>query len=123
MRAIVIDDSRAMRAVLRRTLTDLGFDVVEAGNGREGLAVIEETGMPDLAVVDWTMPVMNGLDFVVELRSREGGRRVTIMMVTTESERSQVVRALAAGAHEYVFKPFTPDAIEAKLSILGLVRV
>jgi two-component system chemotaxis response regulator CheY len=122
MRAIVIDDSRAMRTVLRRILSDLGFEVVEAGNGREALTVIEETGMPDLAVVDWTMPVMNGLEFVVELRGREDGRAVSIMMVTTESERAQVVRALAAGAHEYVFKPFTPDAIEAKLAILGLVR-
>ena len=121
MRALVIDDSRAMRTVLKRILIDLGFDVLEATEGRSALALLDEQGLPELAVVDWNMPVMDGLEFVNELRSREGGRGVVIMMVTTENERSQVVRALAAGAHEYVFKPFTPDAIAAKLAILGLV--
>jgi two-component system chemotaxis response regulator CheY len=123
VRALVIDDSRAMRTVLRRILTDLSFEVFEAGDGSSALAVLDEHGLPDLAVVDWNMPVMDGLEFVTELRGREGGRAVVIMMVTTENERSQVVRALAAGAHEYVFKPFTPDAIAAKLALLGLVEV
>lgn len=122
MRALVIDDSRAMRTVLRRILVDLGLDVVEAGDGRSALALVEEHGYPELAIVDWNMPVMDGLEFVTELRSRDGGRDVVIMMVTTENEGSQVVRALAAGAHEYVFKPFTPDAISAKLALLGLVE-
>lgn len=121
MRALVIDDSRAMRTVLARILVDLGFEITEAGDGRSALDSVERDGMPDLAVVDWNMPVMDGLEFLTELRSREGGRAVTVMMVTTENERTQVVRALAAGAHEYVFKPFTPDAIAAKLELLGLV--
>jgi two-component system chemotaxis response regulator CheY len=122
VRALVIDDSRAMRTVLRRILVDLGLDVLEAGDGRSALAVIDEQGFPELAIVDWNMPVMDGLEFVTELRGRDGGREVVIMMVTTENEGSQVVRALAAGAHEYVFKPFTPDAIAAKLALLGLVE-
>lgn len=122
MRALVIDDSRAMRTVLRRILTDLSFEVLEAGDGQSALDVVDEQGMPDLAVVDWNMPVMDGLGFVTQLRGREDGRSVVIMMVTTENERSQVVRALAAGAHEYVFKPFTPDAIAAKLALLGLIE-
>lgn len=122
MRALVIDDSRAMRTVLKRILVDLGIDVLEAGDGRSALAMIEEHGLPRLAVVDWNMPVMDGLEFVTELRRRDGGRDVVIMMVTTENEGSQVVRALAAGAHEYVFKPFTPDAIAAKLALLGLLE-
>jgi two-component system chemotaxis response regulator CheY len=122
VRALVIDDSRAMRTVLKRTLVSLGMDVLEAGDGRSALSVIEEHGLPKLAIVDWNMPVMDGLEFVTELRQREGGRDVVIMMVTTENEGSQVVRALAAGAHEYVFKPFTPDAIAAKLALLGLVE-
>jgi two-component system chemotaxis response regulator CheY len=122
VRALVVDDSRAMRTVLRRILGDLGFVVDEAGDGEQALATVDAGDMPDLAVVDWNMPVMDGLEFVNGLRAREGGRAVTIMMVTTENERGQVVRALAAGAHEYVFKPFTPDAIAAKLEILGLVK-
>jgi two-component system chemotaxis response regulator CheY len=122
VRALVIDDSRAMRTVLKRILLDLDFEVLEAADGRSALGVVEDQGLPELAVVDWNMPVMDGLEFVSELRARDGGRDVVIMMVTTENERSQVVRALAAGAHEYVFKPFTPDAIAAKLSMLGLVE-
>lgn len=121
MQALVIDDSRAMRSILRRVLVDLGFEVFEAGNGEEALRHVVEHGAPDVALVDWNMPVMDGLQFVVELRSRREYRGVTLMMVTTESEHAQMVRALAAGAHEYLVKPFTPDAVAAKLALLGLV--
>jgi two-component system chemotaxis response regulator CheY len=119
--ALVIDDSRAMRSILRRVLVDLGFEVREAANGQEALTQVVENGAPDVALVDWNMPVMDGLEFVVELRSRREFRGVTLMMVTTESEHAQMVRALAAGAHEYLVKPFTPDAVAAKLALLGLV--
>ncbi|HEX3005260.1 MAG TPA: response regulator [Angustibacter sp.] len=121
MQALVIDDSRAMRSILRRILSQLGFEVFEAANGQEALTHVVEKGAPDVALVDWNMPVMDGLEFVVELRSRREYRGVTLMMVTTESEHAQMVRALAAGAHEYLVKPFTPDAIAAKLALLGLV--
>lgn len=121
MQALVIDDSRAMRSILRRILSQLGFEVFEAANGKEALTHVVENGAPDVALVDWNMPVMDGLEFVVELRSRREYRGVTLMMVTTESEHAQMVRALAAGAHEYLVKPFTPDAIAAKLALLGLV--
>jgi two-component system, chemotaxis family, chemotaxis protein CheY len=120
--AMVIDDSRAMRMILRRVITQLGFEVCEAGNGKEALefmAGAEE--LPTFALVDWNMPEMNGLDFVVAVRADPRLRAVTLMMVTTESEQRQIVRALAAGAHEYVIKPFTPDAIAEKLALLGLV--
>jgi two-component system chemotaxis response regulator CheY len=122
MRALVIDDSRAMRMILRRIAVQLGFEVLEAANGREAmdlLAASEE--LPELALVDWNMPEMNGLEFVTAVRADQKYRTITLMMVTTESEQSQIVRALAAGAHEYVIKPFTPDAIEEKLALLGLV--
>jgi two-component system chemotaxis response regulator CheY len=121
MLALVVDDSRAMRMVLRRIVSGLGFDVVEAGNGQEALDVVEAGPVPDIALVDWNMPVMDGLEFVTAVRSRPELRGVTLMMVTTESEHGQIVRALAAGAHEYVIKPFTPDAIAEKLALLGLV--
>jgi two-component system, chemotaxis family, chemotaxis protein CheY len=120
MRALVIDDSRAMRSILRRIMTGAGYDVVEAENGREALDLLEAGPLPDVALIDWNMPVMNGLDFVTEVRSRADWRTMALMMVTTESEHSNIVRALAAGAHEYVVKPFTPDAIEEKLQLLGL---
>jgi two-component system chemotaxis response regulator CheY len=121
MLALVVDDSRAMRMVLRRIVSGLGFDVVEAGNGQEALDAVDAGPIPDIALVDWNMPVMDGLEFVISVRARPELRGVTLMMVTTESEHGQIVRALAAGAHEYVLKPFTPDAIAEKLALLGLV--
>jgi two-component system chemotaxis response regulator CheY len=122
MMAMVIDDSRAMRLILRRITTQLGYEVCEAGNGKEALEYLAgATELPKFALVDWNMPEMNGLDFVTAVRADQRLRSITLMMVTTESEQSQIVRALAAGAHEYVIKPFTPDAIEEKLALLGLV--
>ncbi len=121
MLALVVDDSRAMRKILGRILERLGFEVVEAGNGQEALEVLGTGQIPELALVDWNMPVMDGLQFVTEVRARDDLRKVTLMMVTTESEHGQIVRALAAGAHEYVIKPFTPDGIVDKLVLLGLV--
>ncbi|GAB3598480.1 chemotaxis response regulator CheY [Angustibacter peucedani] len=123
MRALVIDDSRAMRRIVSRILVDLGYEVVEAGDGKEALGVLEAGPLPDLACIDWNMPVMDGLTFVTHVRQRREWRDVTLMMVTTESEQSQIVRALAAGAHEYLIKPFTADALRDKLVLLGLVPV
>ncbi len=122
MHALVVDDSRAMRMILRRTLTRLGFTVVEAADGQQGMdALAAAETLPDVALVDWNMPVMNGLEFIQAVRKQREYRAMTIMMVTTESEHGQIVRALAAGAHEYVIKPFGDDVIEEKLSMLGLV--
>ena len=120
MRALVLDDSRAMRMVLVRLLREQGWEVVEAGDGQEGLDVLAAGPAVDLVLIDWNMPVMNGLEFVRAVRANEDYSGLTLVMVTTESEHSQVVRALAAGAHEYVFKPFTPEALLGKLSMLGL---
>jgi two-component system chemotaxis response regulator CheY len=119
--AMVIDDSRAMRGILKRILLPLGYEVREAGNGREALDQLWHDNLqPVVALVDWNMPEMNGLEFVVAVRKQKHLRNMTLMMVTTESEHSQIVRALAAGAHEYVIKPFTADAIVDKLAYLGL---
>ena len=124
MRALVIDDSRAMRRIVSGILEGLGYETQQAGDGREGLDVLEGLArdqLPDLVCVDWNMPVMDGLQFVSAVRSNPAWRQVTIMMVTSESEHGQIVRALAAGAHEYVIKPFTADAIRDKLALLGLL--
>ena len=121
MQALVVDDSRAMRAILTRLLDGLGFDVAQAGDGQEALEVLGGGVRPDVILVDWNMPVMDGLTFIKQCRAHEEYRDIVLMMVTTESEQAQIVRALAAGAHEYVIKPFTDDVIAEKLALLGLV--
>ena len=123
MRAIVVDDSRAMRLILKRIVGQIGFEVFEAEDGQAALDLLGTLDpLPNLALVDWNMPNMNGLEFVTAVRADARFREMTLVMVTTESEQSQIVRALAAGAHEYVIKPFTPDAIVEKLALLGLVK-
>lgn len=125
-RALIVDDSKAMRSILRRIVAGIGFETTEAGHGQEALHQLEAataTGqVPELCLIDWNMPVMDGYTFITEVRKRPEWRHITLMMVTTESEQGQIVRALAAGAHEYVIKPFTPDAIVEKLELLGLVH-
>ncbi len=121
MRALVIDDSRAMRRIVSAALEGLGYQTRQAGHGQEALDVLQEGWMPDLCTIDWNMPVMDGLQFVSAVRANPAWRALTLMMVTSESEQGQIVRALAAGAHEYVIKPFTADALRDKLALLGLL--
>jgi two-component system chemotaxis response regulator CheY len=121
MKALVIDDSRTMRRIVSRTLIDLGFEVAEAGDGQQALDALASGPLPELACIDWNMPVMDGLTFVTQVRADQRLRGITLLMVTTESEYGQIVRALAAGAHEYLIKPFTPDALQEKLALLGLM--
>ncbi|HEY1101410.1 MAG TPA: response regulator [Myxococcota bacterium] len=120
MKAIVVDDSRAMRTILKRLLSANGFDVLEAADGRQALETLEASGPVELALVDWNMPVMTGLEFINEVRGRARFDAMPIMMVTTETEGQQVQRALDAGANEYVMKPFTEDVLHDKLVLLGL---
>ncbi|MDO5711824.1 MAG: response regulator [Micrococcales bacterium] len=121
MRALVIDDSRAMRTILTRLMDNLGFEVEAVGDGKQALAAVERGPKPDVCLIDWNMPVMNGLEFIVAVRKNREWRDITLMMVTTEAEQASIVRALAAGAHEYVMKPFTSEIIEGKLAMLGLL--
>jgi len=120
VKALVIDDSKAMRSILSRMLQGLGFEVLEASNGREGLERLQANGKVDLALVDWNMPEMNGLEFIRKVRAEQSYDGVLLMMVTTETEMENVVRALAAGANEYVMKPFTQEIILDKLQIFGM---
>lgn len=122
MKALVVDDSRAMRKIIGGILRREGFEVLEVADGEQAMEILHDpaTGRVDLATIDWNMPMMNGLDLVVNIRAEKELRSITLMMVTTESEHSQIVRALAAGAHEYLIKPFTPEAVNEKLMLLGL---
>jgi two-component system, chemotaxis family, chemotaxis protein CheY len=120
VRALIIDDSKAMRSILGRMLRGLDFEVVEAANGREALEQLQVRGKFDIALVDWNMPEMNGFEFIRAVRAKQMYDGVLLMMVTTETEMGNVVRALAAGANEYVMKPFTQDVILEKLRIFGM---
>ncbi|HSB54584.1 MAG TPA: response regulator [Gemmatimonadales bacterium] len=121
MRALVVDDSRAIRSIIGKTVKELGFEVLEAGHGREALERLAGAGRVDLILVDWNMPEMNGYDFLVAARQSPDWKDTVIMMVTTETEMSQMQRALDAGANEYVMKPFTREALREKLQLVGLV--
>jgi two-component system chemotaxis response regulator CheY len=117
---MIVDDSSAMRGLLGRMLREFGMEVSEARHGRDALTKIEESGIPDLILVDWNMPEMNGLELVRAVRKDLGDRNSVMMMVTTETETSQMVKALAAGANEYLMKPFTKEALLDKLALLGI---
>lgn len=122
MNALVIDDSSTMRLILTRFLVKMGFQVVEATNGREALQRLREMGRPDLVLVDWNMPEMNGMDFVRSVRADRRFDDLPLVMVTTNTELEHVAEALEAGANEYVMKPFTMDVIREKLGLLGFLE-
>ena len=121
MRAIVIDDSRAIRSILGGMLREMGFEVGEAVNGRDAMMHLKASDPPDLAMLDWNMPEMNGFDLLVRVRAIRAFDSMRIVMVTTETETSQMVKALEAGANEYVMKPFTREVIREKLQLLGII--
>lgn len=125
-RAMVIDDSKAIRLILSRTLTDLGYEVSQASNGAEALRSLERGRVAaegySLILVDWNMPEMNGLEFVKRVRANDKYSGVKLMMVTTETQPEQMIAAIEAGANEYVMKPFTREVIEDKLRLLGALQ-
>jgi two-component system chemotaxis response regulator CheY len=121
-KALVVDDSRTIRMILARTLGELGYgEVAEARNGREALEQMAAGEGIALALVDWNMPEMNGLEFVRRMRENNAWAGVKVVMVTTETEVTQMVKALEAGANEYVMKPFTRETIEDKLRLVGAI--
>ncbi|MGA2040587.1 MAG: response regulator [Bryobacteraceae bacterium] len=120
-KALVVDDSRAVRMILSRTLKELGFEVREAANGREALEVIEiEKTAVSLVLADWNMPEINGLELLKQLRQKPELSSLVVVMVTTETELDQMAAALEAGANEYVMKPFTKDILVEKLQLVGV---
>jgi len=109
--------------ILKQLLGKMGFDVVEAGNGREALERLYEMAQADLVLVDWNMPELSGIDFVRSVRANRAYDNLPLVMVTTNVEPEHVAEALEAGADEYVMKPFTLDVIREKLGLLGLTGV
>jgi two-component system chemotaxis response regulator CheY len=117
---LVVDDSRVIRKVARRILEDLGFEIAEAADGVEAMAWCR-TAMPEAILVDWNMPVMDGLDFVRQLRAEPNGDRPVVVFCTVENDMDHIIQALDAGADEYIMKPFDGDILEAKFVQAGLV--
>lgn len=120
MNALIVDDSRAMRRILRQIVLGLGFEVAEAENGLDALRQLENLTDVELSLVDWNMPEMNGLEFVKAVRADQRFRSMKLVMVTTETEPARMVQALLAGADEFVMKPFTPDILLDKLKLIGV---
>lgn len=118
---LVVDDSRVIRKVARKIIEELDFECVEAADGAEALEACRKQ-MPAAVLLDWNMPVMNGLDFVKALRREEGGDQPVVVFCTTENDMAHITEALRAGADEYVMKPFDGDIIESKFQQTGLLR-
>ena len=120
MRALVVDDSSAMRAILRMTLKKHGFEVAEAKHGVEALSMLAAPEAFNLILIDWNMPEMDGFELLRRIRSQPRHAATKIMMVTTETGMPQMSEALSAGANDYIMKPFTFDVVSDKLRLIGL---
>ena len=116
---LVVDDSRVIRTVARRIMEELRYSVAEAEDGLEGLRACHEK-MPDLIFLDWNLPSMNGLDFIKSVRGQRDGSHPVILFCTTESDPGEIASAMAAGANDYVLKPFEGSQVRAKLADIGV---
>lgn len=121
MHALIVDDSRATRRLIARMLDGIGIESTEAENGRDALERLRDIETPDVILVDWNMPEMDGLTLIKTLRAERAYDRLPVLMVTSETEPAYIVRALAAGADEYTMKPFTADGIAEKLRLIGVL--
>lgn len=117
---LVVDDSSVIRKVARRILEDLSFEIVEAEDGKQALELCRRK-MPDAILLDWNMPVMDGIDFLSALRREPGGIDPKVVFCTTENDVAHIAKAMRAGANEYIMKPFDREIVEAKFAEVGLI--
>ncbi|MCF8465904.1 MAG: response regulator [Sneathiella sp.] len=117
---LIVDDSKVVRMVARRILEDLSFGILEAEDGKGALNTCLEK-MPDVILLDWNMPVMNGIDFLRTLRKSKDGDQPVVIFCTTENDMAHIREAISAGANEYIMKPFDRAIIEAKFSQVGVI--
>jgi two-component system chemotaxis response regulator CheY len=117
-KALVVDDSKAIRQIERKYLEELGFEVLEAENGKEALEVLKEHPDISLILLDWHMPIMNGYEFLKTIRANPQHQEIKVMMVTTENQQKSVIDAIMAGANEYLMKPFDKEMLETKIRYL-----
>lgn len=116
---LIVDDSRVIRSVARTMLEEMEFEVREATNGKEALEMCQES-MPEAILLDWNMPIMTGIEFLVELRKFPGGDAPIVLFCTTENDMGFIRRAIEAGANEYIMKPFDSEILRSKLEQVGL---
>jgi two-component system, chemotaxis family, chemotaxis protein CheY len=117
---LVVDDSSVIRKVARRILEKFDFKISEAEDGSQAVELCRQA-MPDAILLDWNMPVMDGYEFLKELRAMPGGDAPKVVFCTTENDVAHIARALRAGANEYIMKPFDKDIVEAKFQEVGLI--
>ncbi len=117
---LVVDDSRVIRMVARKILEELGFDVIEAEDGKVALEACEKQ-LPNAVLLDWNMPVMDGLEFLKALRQLPGNDAVQVIFCTTENDLDHIQQAIAEGANEYIMKPFDSEIIQSKFTQVGLL--
>jgi len=117
-KALVVDDSKAIREIERKYLEELGFIVVEAENGENALEVLKSNPDIELILLDWYMPVMNGYEFLKKMRENQEWSHIKVMMVTTENQQKNIIEAIMAGANEYLMKPFDKEMLETKIKYL-----
>ena len=117
---LVVDDSRVVRKVARRILEANGFAVVEAGDGQQALESCR-AAMPDGVLLDWNMPVMDGITFLRTLRDEFGPDKPSVIFCTTENDLSHIEAAIQHGAQEYIMKPFDEEILTGKLAQVGLL--
>ena len=116
---LIVDDSRVIRKVSRHMVETLGFEVEEAADGEEALAMCDKA-MPDVILLDWNMPVMSGIEFITMLRQRANGGTPKVVFCTTENDVAHIREAIDAGADEYVMKPFDHETLQIKLQLVGV---
>ncbi len=121
MKMLVIDDSKAMRTFLTALAHELTFETDQAIDGQDALEHLARNSAFDVALVDWDMPRMNGLQFVQAVRAQPVYDEIKLMMVTTQTAMEKVSNALESGANDFLMKPVTKEALEEKLRVLGLV--
>jgi two-component system chemotaxis response regulator CheY len=119
--ALVVDDARVIRTLLSHRLKELGYDVIDAANGKEALEKLSQAPSVQFAFIDWNMPVMSGIECLKAIRADGRFTSMPVVMVTSETEMDHIVTALEAGATDYIMKPFTPEVIAEKLLLLGLI--
>lgn len=116
---LIVDDSRVVRSVARAILLEMNFEVREVANGQLAMDMCMDT-MPDVILLDWNMPVMNGIEFLKKLRALPNGKCPAVLLCTTENEIDFIRTAIDAGADEYIMKPFDSEILKSKFSRVGI---